>query len=206
MCSRGLGRGSTGGMVRAGLPTSPPLPRGDFSSRWKFFENLFRVGSAVVEPYINYYKNLLPSTKYRRNLGSKIRWVDRLFLNIIIGQADRWMVEGYVQLGPRGLWGETRQNISFHSFSGLSWFKWGVLVKISQTRSPPPFPFPRRRRKFNIRKEQILCVYICLYQLQWKHLCDKLVLDFAFPIPDVFQLSPRGGCIYILKVLIRENW
>jgi len=35
-----------------------------------------RVGSAVVEPYINYYKNLLPSTKYRRNLGSKIRRID----------------------------------------------------------------------------------------------------------------------------------
>ena len=39
-----------------------------------------------------------------------------------------------------------------------------------------------------------------------KTLCDKIVLDFAFPIPDVFQLPPRGGCIYILKVLIRENW
>lgn len=148
-----------------------------------------------------------PQQNTEETLAQKLGELTGYSWNVIIGQADRWMVEGYVQLGPRGLWGETRQKyFSFHSFSGLSWFKWGVLVKISQTRSPPPFPFPRRRRKFNIRKEQILCVYICLYQFQWKHLCDKLVLDFAFPIPDVFQLSPRGGCIYILKVLIRENW
>ena len=51
------------------------------------------------------------------------------------------------------------------------------------------------------------CVYIYMsISVPMKTLCDKMVLDFAFPIPDVFQLSPRGGCIYILKVLIRENW
>ena len=51
------------------------------ASRWSsenvlktvFSNTCPRVGSAVVEPYINYYKNLLPSSKYRRNLGSKLR-------------------------------------------------------------------------------------------------------------------------------------
>jgi len=35
-----------------------------------------RIGSAVVEPYINYYSNFIPSSKYRRNIGSKIRRID----------------------------------------------------------------------------------------------------------------------------------